>query len=194
MNSLDKKDPDFGTCSAHLLKELKDSGIQTSVDLVSENGNRYSQVVIPALAYTDYLIINELEAEKTSGINITDSQGNVLFDEVPKALKRIKSFGVSKWVIIHAPCGCWGLDENGEVLYEPSRKLPKGFVKGTVGAGDAFCAGALWAAYNQKSIDEALICGNASAIQSLRSPTATGTLMPINKALDQYNSFEPCEF
>ena len=30
----------------------------------------------------------------------------------------------------------------------PSLKLPQGYIKGTVGAGDAFCAGCLYAIYH----------------------------------------------
>jgi ribose-phosphate pyrophosphokinase len=39
----------------------------TSIDHVSENSDRYN-LVIPCLKYTDYLIINELEAAKMAGM------------------------------------------------------------------------------------------------------------------------------
>ena len=51
---LDKID---GGDGLKLLKKAKEKGIKTSIDLVSENSDRYS-LVLPCLAYTDNLIVN----------------------------------------------------------------------------------------------------------------------------------------
>ena len=50
-----------------ILQKATEAGIRTSIDLVSENSDRYS-LVLPCLPYTDYLIINELEAGKLAGM------------------------------------------------------------------------------------------------------------------------------
>ena len=44
-----------------------EKGIKTSIDLVSENSDRYN-LVLPCLPFTDYLIINELEAARLTGM------------------------------------------------------------------------------------------------------------------------------
>ena len=46
-----------------ILREAQERGIATSIDLVSENSDRYP-LVRPCLPYTDYLIVNEFEAGK----------------------------------------------------------------------------------------------------------------------------------
>ncbi|MBO4468286.1 MAG: carbohydrate kinase family protein, partial [Clostridia bacterium] len=51
-----------------ILKKIKEKGIKTSIDLVSENSDRY-KCVLPCLPFTDYLIINELEAGRLTGIS-----------------------------------------------------------------------------------------------------------------------------
>ena len=53
-----------------ILQKAKEVGLETSIDLVSENSDRYS-LVLPCLPYTDYLIVNELEAGKLAGIEPT---------------------------------------------------------------------------------------------------------------------------
>jgi sugar/nucleoside kinase (ribokinase family) len=40
------------------------------------------------------------------------------------------------------------LNRDGSFCIVPSLKLPQGYIKGTVGAGDAFCAGCLYAIYH----------------------------------------------
>ena len=63
--ALDAPDPEYGTRMARLLHDAQARGIQTSVDVVSEVGDRYRTIVPPALRYTDYFIVNEIEAGKT---------------------------------------------------------------------------------------------------------------------------------
>ena len=65
----------------------------------------------------------------------------------------------------------------------PGKRLPKGFIGGTVGAGDAFCTGVLLAALRGCDIGEALRCGNASAVASLRADTPNDSMIPIEDAL-----------
>ena len=78
-----------------ILKKAKDFGIQTSIDLVSENSERYS-LVLPCLPYTDYLIINEVEAGKLTGIDPMD-------ENLEMIARKLKELGVQEKVIIHKP-------------------------------------------------------------------------------------------
>lgn len=187
LKTMDSPDPEYGTVMARLLKMLKDRGIKTSVDVVSETGNRYQMLVKPSLKYTDYFIVNEIEAGKTVGLELRDENGNIVPENVRKALVMLKEMGVSTWVIIHTPEGGWGLDENGVFHERKSLSLPKGYIQGTVGAGDAFCAGALYAAYTGRDMDDAIYYGNVTAACSLSMPGGTEGVVEIGEALSRFD-------
>ena len=80
------------------------------------------------------------------------------------------AYGVKEKVIIHCPEKAFCLDKSGKETIVPSHKLPKGFIKGSVGAGDAFCAGSLYAIYQGYSDEEILRFGNLVAISCLTAP------------------------
>lgn len=185
---LDLPDPEYGTRMARLLHGVQARGILTSVDVVSEVGGRYRTLVPPALRYTDYFIVNELEAGMTAGIELRDEREKLLLDRIPEALKRLKAMGVGRWAVIHAPEGGFGLDEAGAYVELPSLKLPDGFIKGTVGAGDAFCAGCLYAAYKGGGLESGIQCGIAAAALSLSEPGGADGVRPIGEALQFYHS------
>lgn len=151
-----------------ILKAAKTQGIRTSIDLVSENSDRYA-LVLPCLPYTDYLIVNELEAGKLAGIEPVN-------ENLQTIAQSLKNLGVREKVIIHKPdCAVCMSKEGFTVL--PSYALPKGFIKGTTGAGDAFCAGALYGIYQGWSDRQILEFASASAVMALSSADATSGLM-----------------
>ena len=77
--------------------------------------------------------------------------GHYFIENMKVALKKLHELGVSTWAVIHCPeIGC-GMDADGNYHEFKSLKLPKGYIKGTVGAGDAFCAGVLYAAERGKT-------------------------------------------
>ncbi|MFA5545888.1 MAG: PfkB family carbohydrate kinase, partial [Sphaerochaetaceae bacterium] len=73
---------------------------------------------------------------------------------------------------------------------ELSFELPKGYVKGKVGAGDAFCAGVLLAAHNNLDLAQALHYGNASGVCSLGQTGATENLRPLHEVIELYSQLE----
>lgn len=110
---LDKEDPEYGTKMARLLHHAQQRGMKTSIDVVSESGDRFARLVTPALKYCDYCIINELEAQQTTGVCLREEDGTLLTENMPVALKKLKQLGVSTWAVIHCPeVGC-GIDEQG---------------------------------------------------------------------------------
>ena len=188
LKTLDQPDEVYGTRMARLLCAVKKAGIQTSLDVVSEDSDRYRTVLHPALAYTDYLSVNELEAERITGVPLTGEDGALLESNMPAALHRMFELGVSRWAVVHAPSAAFGMDEAGHFAREAGRLLPDGFIKGTVGAGDAFCCGVLLAAYRDLTIQDALRYGNASAVQSLMADTPNGSMRSMEEALALYDS------
>ena len=73
LDTLDEEDPQYGTKMAKLLKAAQDHGIKTSIDVVSEASDRFRRLVSPALRYTDYCVINEVEASATTGVTLAGS-------------------------------------------------------------------------------------------------------------------------
>ena len=162
---LDKIDSGDGV---KILKKAKEKGIKTSIDLVSENSDRYS-LVIPCLKYTDNLIINEIEAGKLAGIEPTQ-------ENMRKIAEALKEKGVKERIIIHLPEFGVCLSDSAFTVV-PSFDLPKGYIKGTTGAGDAFCAGALYGIYKGYSDKEILEFASMCAAVSLRVPDAVSGIM-----------------
>ena len=186
LDTLDEEDPEFGTKMAKLLKAAQDRGIKTSIDVVSEASDRFRRLVSPALRYTDYCVINEVEASATTGIELRTADGKLIPENFPKALQAMKDLGVSTWAVIHCPeIGC-GLDENGNFVEVPSLKLPEGWIVGTVGAGDAFCSGVLYGAWKGMSLKESIELATASAACSLSAAGATEGMRPVAEVQKLY--------
>ena len=187
--ALDAADDEYGTKMARLLHKAQKAGMKTSIDVVSETGDRFVKLVTPALKYADYCVINELEAQQTTGVLLRDENGVLHTDNMPKALKKLKDLGVSTWAVIHCPeIGC-GMDENGVYWETPSLKLPKGWIKGTVGAGDAFCAGILYAAESGMTMEQALKMGACTAAASLSEVSASDGVKTAEEVLKLYEMY-----
>ncbi len=189
--NLDEADEQYGTKMARLLHNAQSRGYKTSIDVVSEAGDRFRRLVTPALKYTDYCIINELETQETTGISLRDEDGTLYPENMEAALKKLFELGVSTWAVIHCPeMGC-GMDSAGNFFCEKSLKLPCGYIKGTVGAGDAFCAGVLYAAETEKTLPEALRLGACSAAASLSEVSASDGLRTADEVLKLYELYSP---
>ena len=158
---LDKVDAGDGL---RILKRAKELGIKTSIDLVSENSDKY-KIVVPCLKYTDNLIVNEKEASAIAGEEYSR-------ERLPEICRRLKDFGVKERVIVHTPelGACLSEDGYTEV---PSFVLPAGYIKGSTGAGDAFCAGALCGIAERMSDKELLTFSAAVAATSLSAENAS---------------------
>ena len=174
---LDKID---GGDGLKLLKKAKEQGITTSIDLVSENSERYS-LVLPCLPFTDNLIVNETEAGKLVGIAPTE-------ENLREIAEKLREYGVKERVIIHTPSLGVCLSETGFTAV-PSYALPEGFIKGTTGAGDAFCAGALIGIYQNKTDEEILEFASAAAVAALSQADATSGLCTEQEILVRVKEF-----
>lgn len=186
---LDAPDPEYGTKMARLLHRAQKAGMKTSIDVVSESGDRFKKLVTPALKYTDYCVINELETQQTTGILLRDDDGKLHTENLQAALQALKDLGVARWAVIHCPELGAGMDEAGSFFLQPSLKLPKGYIKGTVGAGDAFCAGVLYAAETGKSLPDALKLGACTAAASLSEVSASDGVKTANEVLKLYDLY-----
>ena len=75
-----------------------------------------------------------------------------------------------------------GIDENDQPVFVPGVKLPEGFIKGTVGAGDAFVSGLLLGARDGRSLSDAIEDGIAAAVTSLSEAGASEGVRPLSEA------------
>ena len=148
LDKFDEPDEEYGTVMARFLNDVQSAGIKTSIDVVSASAGLFKEKVVPALKYTDNAIMNEIEGSGISGIEVRDENGSIIVENVRKTMEIIFSKGVSERVIIHCPEAGFCLNAAGEFTVVPSIKLDKGYIKGTVGAGDAFCAGCLYGIYS----------------------------------------------
>ena len=166
---LDKID---GGDGERILKAAEEAGVKTSVDLVSENSDRYN-LVIPCLKYTDYLIINELEAAKMAGM---DPDPNNL----EAIARKLMAMGVKEKVIIHMKDRGVCLSKEGFTLM-PAYAATKEYIKGKTGAGDAFCSGALLGIYKGLSDYDILDLASMAAVASLRTADATSGVVSYDE-------------
>ena len=164
-----------------ILKKAQEMGIKTSIDLVSENSDRYS-LILSCLPYTNYLIINEIEAGKLANMEPTD-------DNLEKIARKLKELGVSDKVVIHKPDFAVCLSDEGYTVVK-SYSLPDGYIKGTTGAGDAFCAGTLIGIYKDWSDREILEFASACAVMALGKADATSGLMTEAEIKEYCKKFE----
>lgn len=183
LDSFDKLNGET-TPMAEFLKAARQKGIKTSIDLVSETSGSFHKIATAALPYCDYVIINEIEAGAIVGVTVRDDNGALIEENVKTAMHRLMDYGVNEKVIIHCPEKGYCLDKSGSFTVVNSLKLPKGFIKGSVGAGDAFCAGSLYAIYNEYSDQEILSFANLVAISCLTAADSVSGVCHKDKLKD----------
>lgn len=181
LDTMDAPDPIHGTKAAAVLAKFRALGLQTSVDLVSEDSQRFAAVVTPALKHVDHLIINELEAERITGVRTRTEDGRFLPEATAEAVRQLFRLGVRCTVVIHAPEGAVGLAAgDGALIVQPSHLVEPWEIKSTVGAGDAFCSGVLYGLKEGWDLAAAMKLGNAMGAMSLFDLTTSGGAKPLS--------------
>lgn len=183
LDELDEPDAKFGTKAARLLNAAQVAGMKTSVDVVSEDSDRFPKIVTPALKYVDYCILNEIEAGKTAGFKIRQVDGRLDKVALRHAAGALLQCGVRELVIIHFPEGGFARTRKGDDVWQSSLKLPDKYITGTAGAGDAFCAGVLLGLHEGWELNRCLQTGVCAAAASLSDPTCTGGMKPLSACL-----------
>ncbi|MEJ7557666.1 MAG: carbohydrate kinase family protein [Pedobacter sp.] len=182
LDQLDRLEADGLTRAAKVLKAAIKSGFITSVDVVSENSDRFSTLIPPALPYIDYLFLNEYEASMITGIT-TSVTGKASKDLCEQAALKIITMGVKRWVIVHFPAGAVAVSNTKQVLFQSSINVPEHLLIGSVGAGDAFAAGVLMGIHNEQSMEKSLQLGVGAAASSLFSSTSSDGVLSSKECL-----------
>jgi sugar/nucleoside kinase (ribokinase family) len=188
LDKLDSSDPEYGILAARVLHFLQKSGYKTSVDVVSEQSDRYKKIVFPCLKYINYLVLNEIEAGNSTGFIIREPDNSLNIKNIRLSAESLINGGVSELVVIHFPEGSYALNIKKEEFFVPSFIVDEKNIKGTVGAGDAFCAGILYGIHENISLEETLVFANANAALSLFDLTSTGGAVPLQKVREFISS------
>jgi len=182
LDRLDQPCARFGTKAAELLRNASKLGFITSVDVVSEESERFARVVLPALPFIDIIFLNEFEAGQAVSLKIR--QGDQI--DVPLLLNSAEALlgaGVRHWVIIHFPEGALAVSREGRRIFQPSLKVPPNEIAGAVGAGDAFAAGLLLGYHDDRPMEDCLVYGVCAAAASLRHPSTSGSVENLSACL-----------
>lgn len=145
-----------------ILKELKNRGVSTAIDMVTAEAGRYA-AIRECLGYVDSLIVNETEAARLAG---TDGSLETL-------CARLLALGVRERVIIHSPQRSVFAARGESPVACASIELPEGFIRDKTGAGDAFCAGALVSIFRGLDASAVLRAGSLAAVGALSGCGAT---------------------
>lgn len=183
LDALDAPDAKFGTKAARLLAAATEAGMKTSVDVVSEESERFAKIVQPALRFTDYLIINEYEAGHITGFKVREPDGKLDTVTLRHAAGALLQQGVRELVVLHFPEGAFARTRRGDDVWQSSVKLPSKLIAGTAGAGDAFCAGFLLGVHEGWDTKRCLETGVCLAAACLTELTCTGGVKVLSDSL-----------
>jgi sugar/nucleoside kinase (ribokinase family) len=183
LDTLDQVDPEHGTVAAALLKRVREAGILTSVDVVSEESDRFRTLVPPAVRHADYLILNEIEVSRAVGVRVRNEAGKLDGAALVESVEKLYRFGNMRLVAVHMPEGVYLRDAAGRRSARGSLVLPEGFIAGAVGAGDAFCAGMLYGLHEGWDLMAMAQLANCCAAASLSQPGASEGLRPVDEVL-----------
>ena len=188
LDAIDAEHPEYGTVGAALLGKARAAGFKTSIDVVSEDSERFTKIIGPALKQVDYCILNEIEASKVTGVTVRHD-GKLLEDGIEEASRKLFELGVTELVAIHFPEGSYGEKSSGEKLRQGSLSLPKGYIKGAAGAGDAFCSGVLLGVHEDWPLEKCLLTGTCAATACMSEPTCTDGLRTLDECLALADQF-----
>ena len=189
LDAFDAYDEEYGTVMARFLKKVQEKGIKTSVDVVSSTCDEYGQKILPALKYCDYAIMNEIESCRIFGINAYDGE-KINIKNIEETMKKMAQAGVREKIIIHSKEISFILDvKSGAFCYVPSLRIPKELIKGSVGAGDAFCAGSLYGLYMGFPDKEILEFSSAAAACNLFEANSVDGMRSKEEILKIMNTY-----
>lgn len=152
------------------LEQLRAKGLRISADLVSvDDKELFAKHILPALAAIDYLIINDIEAAALLNAPPAPQDAHILLEQAQALL----AHGVRECVIIHSAHHATACARNGQSATLPAVRVAASDIISTLGAGDAFCSGALYALHENLPLPQVLAHAHAMAHFNLFSLSAT---------------------
>ncbi len=189
LDMFDADDDEYGTVMARFLHDVSQMGIKTSIDVVSSATADYGKKIIPVLKYTDYAIINEIECCNIWGYNPRNEDGSLNIDTLRRAMQNMIDAGVREKVIIHCKEAGFCLDKSGKFSAVGSLKVDKSLFRGSVGAGDAFCAASLYGLYNGWDDEAILRFASAAAVCNLFEVNSIDGMRSKDEIMEVLNTY-----
>jgi sugar/nucleoside kinase (ribokinase family) len=175
-----------------VLKKARAAGLMTNIELVSIEPPRIAALARPCLPYLDLMVVNDHEIGAVAGEPTVTAQGTDV-EACIRAMRTVLGQGSLKMVAVHFPKGGLALERGGELVRQPSLRVPKEEIVGANGAGDAFAAGFLYGFHEGWAAAECLALAHASAGASLRGISTTGTVEPWQTCLSLARQWGPRE-
>ena len=167
---------------ARFLRDVQNQGIKTSVDVVSDSTADYKAKILPALKYCNYIILNEIESSMLSDLPPYDENGKLNPENIKKTMQFMANQGVKDKIIVHCKEAGFCYDvASGKFTAVPSLNIPSSEIKGSVGAGDAFCAGSLYGIYNNYDDQHILEFACSAAACNLFSDNSVDGMLNKNE-------------
>lgn len=166
MAGLDALDAGGDTGAARVLARAQAAGMITCVDLVSSDKPGFAATVAAALPHIDHLFLNEVEAERATGIAVPPQDRAAML----AAAQTLRAGGAGS-VILHS--GALALWLGDAALWSQPEPVDPALIRSPVGAGDAFCAGVVFGIHQGWPAEQALRLGHRAAAASLQGATAT---------------------
>ena len=190
LDKFDADDPEYGTAMARFLQQVQKAGIKTSIDAVSDSSGDFPKKVIPALPYCDYVIINEIECCSIWALEPRKADGSLDVAVLRRAMDKTLAQGVKEKVIVHSKEAGFCLNKDGRFTAVPSLQIPSQEIKGSVGAGDAYCAGCLYGIYTGLSDREMLEFASAAAACNLFAENAVDGMRSRQQILEVSQTYK----
>ena len=152
----------------------------TVLDLVSNNHPKYKNIIESSLPFTDYLLLNEIEAEILFDKKIYDFNKKLNQKILTELISKVFKKGIIRGVVIHSPTESLYFDRSKKI-YTKSKVLPKSRVINSVGAGDAFCAAFIFGIHENWDIKKILKKAHAAGTSMMKVNASSGNLPNISK-------------
>jgi sugar/nucleoside kinase (ribokinase family) len=165
------------------LRAARAAGLLTSLELASIAAAEIAAIVRPCLPHLDFLIVNDAEIGALAG-EATVRAGATDIAACARAVRAVAALGRMRLVAAHFPHGVVALTGDGQLIRQPSLRVPEDAIVAANGAGDAFAAGTLYGVHQGWRAEDALALGRAAAAASLRGVSTTGTVESWQTCLD----------
>jgi sugar/nucleoside kinase (ribokinase family) len=168
---------DDGNGWVTVLRRAKQAGLRTNLEVASVSPETLRRVVVPCFPFLDILMVNDAEIGALTGIR-TITDGKTDLDACSWAAQSALTDGAMAIVVVHSPSGAVVVERGKEPISQRPVPIPRDFIAGTNGAGDAFAAGVLYRLHEDWTLSASLILGHATAAASLRDVSATKGVVP----------------
>jgi len=163
-----------------VLEKAKKKNLITIIDLVSNKTSHFQKIVYSALPFTDYLLLNEIEAQLLFKKSIKKNDNYLNIKLILQLTKKIFKKGLLKGLIIHnsKESVCVLKDQTHNIK---SKIIPQQKIKNAVGAGDAFCAAFIYGIHENWNIEKTLKKAHAAGTAMMKIDASSGYLPDIKK-------------